>query len=69
MKSFIFTTDNDRGGVMLCDIDTLPDAVDYLNKRFPGVVKVEMGKELWTFQDGFQTLGASTALPASEPIP
>lgn len=60
MKSFIFTTDNDRGGVMLCDIETLPDAVSYLNKRFPGVVKVEMGQELWTEDAGFQNL--------SEPI-
>ena len=54
---------------MLCDIDTLPDAVDYLNKRFPGIVKVEMGKELWTFQDGFQTLGGNPALPESEAVP
>lgn len=63
MKSFIFTTDNDRGGVMLCDIDTLPDAVAYLNKRFPGVVKVEMGKELWTTQEGFQNTSKEPELP------
>lgn len=53
MKSFIFSTDNERGGVMLCDIETLEDAVNYLNKRFPGVVKVEMGKDIWTEQAGF----------------
>ncbi|OUS37934.1 hypothetical protein A9R01_04030 ['Osedax' symbiont bacterium Rs2_46_30_T18] len=53
MKSFIFSTDNERGGVMLCDIETLEDAVEYLNKRFPGVVKVEMGKDYWTTDEGF----------------
>jgi hypothetical protein len=69
LKSFIFTTDNDRGGVMLCDIDTLPDAVEYLNKRFPGVVKVEMGKEIWTFQEGFQALGSDLSAASLEPAP
>ncbi|MEH6443321.1 MAG: hypothetical protein V7784_05445 [Oceanospirillaceae bacterium] len=54
MKSFIFTTDNDRGGVMLCDINTLEDAVVYLHKRFPGVVKVEMGKEVWSLDSGYE---------------
>jgi hypothetical protein len=54
LKSFIFSTDNERGGVMLCDIDTLEDAVNYLNKRFPGVVKVEMGKDLWTQNSGYE---------------
>ncbi len=63
MKSFIFTTDNDRGGVMLCDIDTLADAVAYLNKRFPGVIKVEMGKELWTTEEGFQNLSQTAEIP------
>ncbi|EPJ54705.1 MAG: hypothetical protein OFPI_06090 [Osedax symbiont Rs2] len=38
---------------MLCDIETLEDAVEYLNKRFPGVVKVEMGKDYWTTDEGF----------------
>jgi len=54
LKSFIFSTDNERGGVMLCDIDTLEDAVNYLNKRFPGVVKVEMGKDFWTQNSGYE---------------
>lgn len=45
MKSFLFATENDRGGVMLCDIDTLEDAVDYLKQRFNGVVRVEQGKD------------------------
>jgi len=39
---------------MLCDIETLEDAVVYLNKRFPGVVKVEMGKDFWTLQAGYE---------------
>jgi hypothetical protein len=30
MKSYLFSTDNDRGGVILCDIDSLPEAVEYL---------------------------------------
>jgi len=52
LKSFIFSTENDRGGVMLCDIDNLPDAVEYLNERFPGIVRIEAGKELWTREQG-----------------
>ncbi len=40
---------------MLCDIDTLEDAVVYLNRRFPGIVKVEMGKDFWTLSKGFET--------------
>ena len=43
---------------MLCDIDEIEAAVDYLNKRFPGVVKVEMGKKLWTLGEGFTELPA-----------
>ena len=58
MKSFIFSTDNERGGVMLCDIDTLEDAVVYLNRRFPGIVKVEMGTDFWTLANGFDTVAA-----------
>lgn len=54
MKSFLFATENDRGGVMLCDIDTLEDAVDYLKQRFSGVVRVEQGKDYWTEAEGFQ---------------
>lgn len=38
---------------MLCDIETIEDAVDYLNKRFPGIIKVEMGKDYWTVDGGF----------------
>ncbi|MGY8869920.1 MAG: hypothetical protein ACKVJE_05720 [Pseudomonadales bacterium] len=53
MKSFLFSTEDDRGGVMLCDIDTLEDAVVYLGKRFSGVVRVEQGKDVWTTDGGF----------------
>ncbi len=47
MKSYLFTTDNDRGGVMLCDIDDFDTAVEYLCERFTGVVKVEAGEDSW----------------------
>ncbi|MGB1237218.1 MAG: hypothetical protein ACPG4U_03345 [Pseudomonadales bacterium] len=53
MKSYIFSTDNDRGGVMLGDVDTLEDAVEYLHKRFPGVIKVEMNKDYWSLEEGY----------------
>ncbi|QEQ97214.1 hypothetical protein [Neptunomonas concharum] len=53
MKSFLFSTDNERGGVMLCDIDTLEDAVEYLKERFAGVVRVEQGKDYWDEAEGF----------------
>jgi hypothetical protein len=56
LKSFIFSTDNDRGGVMLCDLNEIDEAVVYLQKRFRGVVKVEMGKKLWTIDDGYSEL-------------
>lgn len=53
MKSYLFTTETGRGGVMLCDIDTLEEAVPYLCNRFHGVVRIEQGLELWTRADGF----------------
>lgn len=53
MKSYLFATDNGRGGVMLCDIDSLEEAVPYLRKRFDGVVRVEQGLNLWTREEGF----------------
>lgn len=53
MKSFLFSTEDERGGVMLCDIDTLEDAVTYLGKRFTGVVRVEQGKDVWSIEGGF----------------
>ncbi|MGH1461541.1 MAG: hypothetical protein ACRBB6_05865 [Neptuniibacter sp.] len=56
MKSYLFTTENDRGGVILCDIDTLPAAVDYLKNRFIGVVRVEQGREYWSVEDGFSSI-------------
>lgn len=56
MKSYLFSTDNERGGVILCDIDTLPDAVEYLKDRFVGVVRVEQGRDFWSVEEGFGTL-------------
>ncbi|MFW1677020.1 hypothetical protein ACFVYJ_04475 [Pontibacter sp. JAM-7] len=53
MKSYLFSTDNERGGVILCEIDTLPEAVTYLQNRFKGVVRVEQGRQFWDQQEGF----------------
>ena len=53
MKSYLFTTDDGRGGVILCDIDTMEDVVPYLQQRFKGVVRVEQGRSEWTLDGGF----------------
>ena len=53
MKSYLFTTDDGRGGVILCDIDTMEDVVPYLQQRFKGVVRVEQGHSEWTLEGGF----------------
>lgn len=47
MKSYQFFTDDGRGGTMLCDDGTLEDAVAELTRRFEGVIKVQLGKEVW----------------------
>lgn len=47
MKSYQFFTDDGRGGTMLCDDDNLADAVSELTQRFEGVIKVQIGKEVW----------------------
>ncbi|WP_417222595.1 hypothetical protein [Amphritea sp.] len=47
MKSYLFTTETDRGGVMLCDINDFDTAVAYLCKRFDGVVKIESAEQVW----------------------
>lgn len=65
MKSYLFSTDNERGGVILCDIDTLPEAVDYLKNRFKGVVRVEQGRDFWSEEDGFGTLEPNSQVSAS----
>ena len=56
MKSFLFSTENDRGGVILCNLDTLEEAVEYLQQRFDGVVRVEEGRSYWTKESGFDEL-------------
>ena len=61
MKSYLFTTDNDRGGVMLCDIDDFDEAVEYLCERFDGVVKVEAGEEVWQLQASVPAVSVATA--------
>ncbi|WP_054339985.1 hypothetical protein [Neptunomonas antarctica] len=65
MKSFLFATQDERGGVMLCEIDTLEDAVTYLGKRFTGVVRVEQGKDVWTTEGGFVFVDKSEELSQS----
>lgn len=56
MKSYLFATENERGGVILCDIDTLEEAVEYLQQRFDGVVRVEQGRSYWCIKEGFAEL-------------
>ncbi|WP_421865434.1 hypothetical protein [Motiliproteus sp.] len=47
MKSYQFFTAEGRGGTMLCDDETLADAVAELQQRFKQVVKVQYGSEVW----------------------
>lgn len=61
MKSYLFSTENDRGGVILCDIDTLEDAVVYLQQRFDGVVRVEEGRKYWSLSEGYGELPPPSA--------
>lgn len=56
MKSYIFATDNERGGVILCDIDSLEEAVGYLQQRFKGVIRVEQGRRYWQAGEGYAEL-------------
>ncbi|MBR9869229.1 MAG: hypothetical protein GYB20_17165 [Oceanospirillales bacterium] len=51
MKSYLFTTETDRGGVMLCEIDDFDTAVDYLCNRFDGVVKIESAEQVWQLSE------------------
>lgn len=51
MKSYLFTTEADRGGVMLCEIDDFDTAVDYLCNRFDGVVKIESAEQVWQLSE------------------
>lgn len=80
MKSYLFTTEDGRGGVILCDIDTMEEVVPYLQQRFKGVIRVEQGRTEWTLSGGFAEftpkpiseigldVGASHAAQASEPV-
>ncbi len=54
MKSYLFTTETDRGGVMLCDIEDFDTAVTYLCKRFDGVVKIESAEQVWQLTESDQ---------------
>lgn len=62
MKSYQFFTSEGRGGTMLCDDDTLEDAVAELRQRFKRVVKVQIGKEVWQADEA--ELAAIAASPA-----
>ena len=44
---------------MLCDDETLEDAVSELQRRFKGVVKVQIGKQIWQ-ADSPQTNASDT---------
>ena len=63
MQSFLFSTEDDRGGVILCDIDSLEEVVPYLQARFKGVVRVEQGLKAWTKEGGIADF---TPRPISE---
>jgi hypothetical protein len=52
---------------MLCDIDSLEEAVPYLCNRFDGVVRIEQGLELWTRDEGFGTFVPRPVEEALEP--
>ena len=55
---------------MLCDIESLEEAVPYLCKRFDGVIRIEQGRDLWTKEEGFgefHPLDLETALAQATP--
>ncbi|MDO6562558.1 hypothetical protein Q4488_04090 [Amphritea sp. 1_MG-2023] len=68
MKSYLFTTDTDRGGVMLCDIDDFDTAVDYLCKRFDGVVKIESSEQLWQLTEENASTADDSAVNAAASV-
>lgn len=51
MKSYQFLTDDGRGGTMLCNDKDLATAVSELTQRFKGVVRVQLGEEVWRIND------------------
>ncbi len=52
---------------MLCDIDTLEDAVVYLQDRFAGVIRVEQGKDFWSQEEGYHFVEPPTPSVDSPP--
>lgn len=68
MKSYLFTTETDRGGVMLCDIDDFDDAVEYLCNRFDGVVRVEAGDQRWELPAAQQHSAAEPDAAVAVPV-
>lgn len=53
MKSYIFSTEQGRGGVILCDIETMEEVVPYLQNRFDNISRIEQGLREWTPAGGF----------------
>ncbi|RTE65647.1 hypothetical protein EH243_10240 [Amphritea opalescens] len=66
MKSYLFTTETDRGGVMLCDINDFDTAVAYLCKRFDGVVKIESAEQVWQLSETPSIADNSMAAEANQ---
>lgn len=66
MKSYQFFTADGRGGTMLCDDETLEDAVSELSRRFKQVVKVQIGKEVWTAPDSADEATVAVQPPSPE---
>ena len=64
MKSYLFTTETDRGGVMLCEIEDFDTAVSYLCNRFDGVIKIESAEQVWELP---QTNQQAAQPPATAP--
>ncbi len=63
MKSYQFFTEDGRGGTMLCDDETLEDAVSELNRRFKNVVRVQIGKEVWVADNDQKAPTAAASSP------
>ncbi|WP_428036414.1 hypothetical protein [Amphritea sp.] len=59
MKSYLFTTETDRGGVMLCEIEDFDTAVKYLCNRFDGVVRIESAEQVWELPDADKVVAHS----------
>lgn len=48
---------------MLSDDDTLEEAVSELIRRFDGVIKIQIGKEVWQAPEEDEALSSSPSTP------